>query len=98
MLYFQRPALPASNGGDPSVPTKLTGDVGHFSTVFNTPVKKLEFIDWTTAPIGIDNLEVNTPPVRRPQVNVPEPSSFVLLAPWLLAMGGAAFLRHRRRA
>ena len=76
----------------------VTEHAGLNGYVFDTPVKKLEFIDWTTAPIGIDNIEVNIPPVRPLQVNVPEPSSFALLAPWLLAVAGAAFLRRRRRA
>ena len=37
---------------------KELGDLGHFSYVFDSPVSTLQFIDWTDAPIGIDNLRV----------------------------------------
>ncbi len=40
---------------------KQQGDLGHYAVSFSTPVKTLEFIDWTDAPIGIDNLRVTVP-------------------------------------
>lgn len=50
---------------------KEKGDLGHFGPFsFATPVRTLEFIDWTDAPIGMDNLSVNQ--------QVPEPGSLVL--------------------
>lgn len=66
---------------------KEKGDLGHFGPFFfATPVRTLEFIDWTDAPIGIDNLSVNQ--------QVPEPSSLVLL----LAATAALVLAPRVRA
>jgi hypothetical protein len=59
---------------------KENGDLGHFSIDFTTPVHTLEFIDWTDAPIGIDNLSV-TP--RR----VPVPGTGLLLLAGLAALG-----------
>jgi hypothetical protein len=36
---------------------KLKGALGHYvSAVFSKPVYRLEFIDWHTAPVGLDNL------------------------------------------
>jgi hypothetical protein len=64
---------------------KELGDLGHFSFDFETPVNTLEFIDWSDAPIGIDNLLV-----RR---DVPAPGTLPLLVPGILAL-----LLHRRRA
>ena len=62
---------------------KQAGDLGHFSHTFSAPVTKLEFIDWTDAPIGIDNLRVT---------RVPEPGSATLFGAAL-----AAFALSRRR-
>jgi hypothetical protein len=65
---------------------KEKGDLGHFDISFSTPVHKLEFIDWTDAPIGIDNLSVT----RR---KVPVPGTGLLLLAGLAALGV-----NRRRA
>jgi hypothetical protein len=68
-----------------------TGDLGHFNTYdFNTSnplwaalgggnggVTVLQFVDWSTAPIGIDNLEVG---------QVPEPTSLLLLGSGLAGL------------
>jgi hypothetical protein len=63
------------------------GAMGHESITFSSPVRKLEFIDWRTAPIGIDNLFVS-----RQQI-APEPSASAL---FLLGGAGLAFARRRR--
>jgi len=63
------------------------GAIGHASIVFNAPVTRLEFVDWRTAPIGIDNLQVST------TAPVPEPSTGAL---FLLGGAGLIFARHRR--
>ncbi len=63
------------------------GALGHESIVFSSPVTRLEFVDWRTAPIGIDNLQISqTEPV-------PEPSTCAL---FLLGSAGLAFSRRRR--
>lgn len=55
------------------------GDLGHFGHFdFVTPVHTLEFIDWNTAPIGIDNLTVND--------TIPEPATLLLLGSGLAVM------------
>jgi hypothetical protein len=63
---------------------KEKGDLGHFSIDFAVPVHTLEFIDWTDAPIGIDNLTLT----RR----VPLPGTGLLLLAGLAALG----LQRRR--
>lgn len=68
-----------------SGPDKPLGDLGHFTYVFDHPVSMLEFIDWTDAPIGIDNLEVT---------KLPAPGSLVLLA---TGVGALSLVRRRRR-
>jgi hypothetical protein len=62
------------------------GAMGHKLITFSAPVTKLEFIDWKTAPIGIDNLFVS-----RQQI-APEPSTSGL---FLLGSAGLAFARRR---
>jgi len=87
--YYYHPPLPSTAGS--GLPTKFTGDVGHYSIVFETPVKKLEFIDWTTAPIGIDNLRVEAytkPPLSPQSIAVPDGSPAVLI----LAVGFGALV------
>ena len=34
------------------------------SVTASSPVTRLEFVDWATAPIGIDNLQAGNPPPR----------------------------------
>ncbi len=73
---------------------KEAGKMGHFAMTFLSPVSKLEFIDWTTAPIGIDNLYVtNTPPQQEPPV--PEPAAMLIWGGFLGA--GALVGAYRRR-
>jgi hypothetical protein len=65
---------------------KQLGDLGHFSVTFPRPVRKLEFIDWTDAPIGIDNL----------RVTVPGPAPAVLLGAGLALLGAMTRWWKRR--
>lgn len=90
---FYRESLPICTDDGPR-PCKKTGDVGHFSMTFDVPVKTLIFKDWNTAPIGIDNLQVDVP--IPPQVVTPEPGTLLLLGSGLVA-AGAAVRRKRRR-
>jgi len=72
---------------------KEAGKMGHFSwfSPGGTPVTKFEFIDWTTAPIGIDNLNVDREQRLPP---VPEPTGIVL---WSSLMGVSALVTAYRR-
>lgn len=74
---------------------KEKGDLGHFPLVGaqfffpGGPVHQLEWIDWNTAPVGLDNLEGAT-------VVTPEPATILLLTSGL---GGlVAWTLRRRRA
>jgi hypothetical protein len=71
---------------------RIAGKMGHFSITFANPVHKLEFIDWTDAPIGIDNLWVESPPEDSPPV-VPEPTTLLI---WT-GFAGALVATYRRR-
>jgi len=71
---------------DATTAQKKWGELGHVKLVFNSPVKKIEFVDWSTAPIGIDNLYVTS---------VPEPATWVL---GMLGTVGLAAVRRRRAA
>jgi hypothetical protein len=68
-------------------PAKEAGALGHESFTFSTPVKMVQFIDWSDAPIGIDNLSL-------PNL-VPLPGTLALLGAGLVAFGIG---RVRRRA
>lgn len=65
----------------------LNGAMGHASIVFNAPVHKLEFVDWKTAPVGIDNLYISS--------EVPEPATGVMA---LLGTLGITVIRRRKTA
>ena len=70
----------------PPTPNVQTGDLGHFNTYYFDsshgwnygPVTQLQFVDWTTAPVGIDNLQVGTPD--------PEPGTVLLLGSGLAGL------------
>jgi hypothetical protein len=64
------------------------GYMNHFSHTFASPVKKLEFVDWTTAPVGIDNLSVTT-------THTPEPASLLM---WGLGAAAFTYAGYRRRS
>ena len=68
-------------------PAKELGALGHESFTFSTPMKTVQFIDWSDAPIGIDNLSL---PNR-----VPLPGTLALLGAGFVAFGVG---RARRRA
>lgn len=71
IFYELLPATP--------IDERRLGDLGHFAHFdFVTPVHTLEFIDWNTAPIGIDNLTVND--------TIPEPATLLLLGSGLAVM------------
>jgi hypothetical protein len=65
---------------------KERGDLGHYSVSFTQPVHTLEFIDWSDAPIGIDNL----------RVTVPVPGTLALLGAGCLAFSFTRAARRRR--
>ena len=60
-----------------SLSEKQQGDLGHYAVSFPNSVHTLEFIDWTDAPVGIDNL----------RVIVPGPPTLLLVGLGLLAAG-----------
>lgn len=67
---------------------KMLGDLGHAGPFFfATPVNKLEFIDWTNAPDGIDNLRVTPVPDDAPAV--------LILAAGFGALVALAYRRSR---
>jgi hypothetical protein len=66
---------------------KERGDLGHFAISFDQPVHTLEFIDWSDAPIGIDNL----------QVTIPVPGTLALLGAGCLAFSFSRVARRRRQ-
>lgn len=68
---------------------KTQGQLGHLSFDFDHPVHRLEFIDWTDAPIGIDNLHVG--------FTVPGPSPLLALGLGLATLAGWRRLRARPR-
>lgn len=70
-------------------PAKELGALGHESFTFPTPVKTVQFIDWSGAPIGIDNLSL---PNR-----VPLPGTLALLGAGLLAFGISRAGRRARK-
>jgi hypothetical protein len=80
--------------GPKGSPEKEKGDLGHFPEVGgkfffpNGPVHQLEFIDWNTAPVGLDNLEGGP--------RVPEPGSLFLLGAGLTVIG-VLWRRNRRK-
>lgn len=68
---------------------KALGDLGHAGPFFfATPVNKLEFIDWTDAPIGIDKLQITKRQIIPLQVApVPDdPPAVLILAAGLGAL------------
>lgn len=69
---------------------KTSGYLSHSKIVFTTPVNTIEFIDWTTAPVGIDNLYIDYPPP--PQTAVPEPATGLMAL-----LGGLGIVAVRRR-
>ena len=70
---------------------KEAGLLGHYvSTVFSKPVYRLEFIDWHTAPVGIDN-------VRASFASVPGLSPLVSVALAAGMMAGVLGWRRRQR-
>src|SRR5207237_9264300 len=64
----------------PPTPNVQTGDLGHFNTYYFDsshgwnygPVTQLQFVYWTTAAVGVENLTVCTP--------VPQRGTLLLLA------------------
>lgn len=79
------------------------GAIGHFDLlpndarfnsggIFASGISTLEVVDWTTAPIGIDNLGIYK---KRPPQQTPEPASLALMG---LALAGLAAIRRRRSA
>jgi hypothetical protein len=65
---------------------KPNGQMSHFVYSSSTPITDLQFIDWTDAPIGIDNLAVTQYSPPSPPGTVPEPASLVT---WFV-LGGMA--------
>jgi hypothetical protein len=57
---------------------KQNGAMGHFGTSFSSPVMRISFVDWNTAPIGVDNLKITQTPV---------PGTLVLLGAGFVALG-----------
>jgi hypothetical protein len=91
--FITNPSDPKYDDGN----NKYVGAMGHFSYVFSSPVTTLEFIDWTDAPIGIDNLAVdNFPPPGNGGI-VPEPSTLLLGMTAVFGMGAFSLRRFRRK-
>jgi hypothetical protein len=67
---------------------KPLGDMGHSSFTFSTPVRTIEFIDWTDAPIGVDNLRITQTPV---------PGTLALLGAGFLALAAGRAARRRSK-
>nr|MBI3612214.1 PEP-CTERM sorting domain-containing protein [Nitrospirota bacterium] len=59
--------------------------------IANGPVTRLEFVDWSTAPIGIDNLQVGNP-----SPPVPEPASLLLFGSGLIGLAAWRFKRKSK--
>lgn len=74
---------------------KYNGYLSHTELTFDAPVHKLEFIDWYTAPIGIDNLYVNPPPPPPPSnQSVPEPATALMMLLGTLGIGAVRRRTH----
>jgi hypothetical protein len=67
---------------------KQLGDMGHSSFAFSTPVRTIEFIDWTDAPIGVDNLVIT---------QTPAPGTLVLLGAGFAALAARRVARRRSK-
>jgi hypothetical protein len=78
--------------GPKGSPEKELGDLGHFPQniekfFFASAMEQFEWIDWNTAPVGLDNLEGG--------VLVPQPGSLLLIGSALLALGSLRKARRR---
>ena len=87
------------SAGLSTLPEKKLGDLGHWGPYFfATPVHKLEFIDWTDAPIGIDKLHVTKrQPIRPQSVPVPVPDDAPAVLILAAGFGALVILASRGR-